>query len=112
MRIFGSTLTSLLRNKTYGEIGIRKVLGASVTGLASLLSKDFLKLTGLACLVAFPVAGLIMHNWLQNYEYRIGIHWWIFGLAGLSATLLSIVTVSFQAIRAALTNPARVLRSE
>ena len=106
------SLATFTAEKRIKEIGIRKVLGASVTGLASLLSKDFLKLTGLACLVAFPVAGLIMHNWLQNYEYRIGIHWWIFGLAGLCAMLLSIATVSVQAVRAALTNPARVLRSE
>jgi len=94
------------------EIGIRKVLGATVTGLAALLSKDFLKLIGLACLAAFPLAGWIMHGWLQNYAYRVVIHWWIFALAGATAMLLSILTVSFQAIRAALANPVDSLRSE
>lgn len=105
------SLAAYTAERRIKEIGIRKVLGATVTGVAALLSKDFLKLTGLACLVAFPLAYWIMDGWLQNYEYRVGIHWWIFALAGVMAMLLSILTVSFQAIRAALANPVDSLRS-
>jgi len=106
------SLAAYTAERRIKEIGIRKVLGATVTGVAALLSKDFLKLTGLACLVAFPMAYWIMDGWLRNYEYRVGIHWWIFALAGATAMLLSILTVSFQAIRAALANPVDSLRSE
>src|SRR5213596_3611425 len=70
------------------EVGIRKVLGASVTGLAGLLSKDFIKLVFISCLVAFPVAWWAMHNWLQNYQYRIEIDWWVFVIAGLAAIII------------------------
>ena len=94
------------------EIGIRKVLGASTEGITYLLSKDFLKLTLLACLVAFPVAGWAMNSWLQGYSYRIGLSWWVFALAGGLAVVIALVTVSFQAIRAAVANPIRSLRSE
>ena len=94
------------------EIGIRKVLGASVTGITALLSKEFLQLVIIACLVAFPVAWWIMHNWLQNYEYRIEINWWIFLAAGISAILVALVTISFQSIKAAVANPVKSLRSE
>ena len=94
------------------EIGIRKVLGASVAGLAGLLSKDFLQLVGIACLIAFPVAWWMMHNWLQGYEYRIQISWWIFFAAGLLAIIIALGTVSFQSIKAALANPVKSLRSE
>lgn len=94
------------------EIGIRKVLGASARGITYLLSKDFLRLTVLSCLVAFPVAAWVMYRWLQGYSYRIALSWWIFALAGGLAVLIALVTVSFQAIRAALGNPADSLRSE
>jgi putative ABC transport system permease protein len=94
------------------EIGIRKVLGASVTGLAGLLSKDFLQLVIIACVIAFPVSWWIMHNWLMNYEYRITINWWIFFIAGASAILIALLTISFQAIRAAIANPVKSLRAE
>jgi len=94
------------------EIGIRKVLGASVSGIARLLSKDFLQLVAISCVVAFPAAWLAMHNWLQNYKYRITISWWIFLIAGLVAILITLFTVSFQAIKAAVTNPVDSLRSE
>lgn len=94
------------------EIGIRKVLGASVTRLAGLLSKDFVQLVCIACLVAFPVAWWIMYDWLQSYEYRIAISWWVFAAAGLGAVLIALLTVSTQAIKAALTNPVKTLRSE
>jgi putative ABC transport system permease protein len=94
------------------EIGVRKVLGASVTGITTLLSKDFLQLVTIACLIAFPVAWWIMHNWLQNYEYRIDISWWIFLAAGISAILIALITISFQSIKAAMANPVKSLRTE
>jgi ABC-type antimicrobial peptide transport system permease subunit len=94
------------------EIGIRKVLGASVTGITKLLSKDFLQLVIISCLIAFPVAWWIMHDWLQNYEYRITISWWIFFAAGTVAILIALLTVSFQAIKAAIANPVKSLRTE
>jgi len=94
------------------EIGIRKVLGASAQGLAGLLSKDFIKLVFISCLVAFPVAWWAMHNWLQNYQYRIQIDWWVFVMAGLVAILISLATISVHAIRAAVANPVKSLRTE
>jgi putative ABC transport system permease protein len=94
------------------EIGIRKVLGASVSGISALLSKDFLKLVGFSCVIAFPVAWLLMQKWLQNYQYRIEISWWIFLLAGLSAMFIASFTISFQAIKSAIANPVKSLRAE
>jgi putative ABC transport system permease protein len=94
------------------EIGVRKVLGASVSGIAALLSKDFIKLVFISCLVAFPVAWWAMHNWLQNYKYRIEISWWIFLIAGTVAVLIAVFTVCFQAIKAAIANPVKSLRTE
>lgn len=94
------------------EIGIRKVLGASVSGIAGLLSKDFLQLVAISCIVAFPVAWWVMSKWLLNYQYRITISWWIFLLAGALSILISLLTVSFQAIKAAVANPVRSLRTE
>lgn len=94
------------------EVGIRKVLGASVTGLVGLLSKDFLQLVAISCLVAFPVAWWMMHDWLQAYQYRVTISWWIFAAAGVGAVLIALFTVGTQAIKAALTNPVKTLRSE
>jgi len=94
------------------EIGIRKVLGASAQGLAGLLSKDFIQLVAISCLIAFPVAWWMMHNWLHDYEYRVEISWWIFIAAGLLAIFIALITVSFQAIRAAFMNPVKSLRTE
>jgi len=94
------------------EIGIRKVLGANVTGLAALLSKEFLQLVFLSCLVAFPVAYLIMSKWLKTYSYRIDINWWVFIGAGIVAVVIAVATVSFQSIKVALANPVKSLRSE
>jgi len=94
------------------EIGVRKVLGASVHGIAALLSKEFIKLVCISCIVAFPVAWWAMHNWLQNYQYRIEISWWIFLIAGTAAILIALLTVSFQAIKAAVANPVKSLRTE
>jgi putative ABC transport system permease protein len=94
------------------EIGIRKVLGASTGGITYMLSSDFLKLTLISCLAAFPIAAWMMYNWLKSYPYRIGLAWWVFALAGAMAVLISLLTVSFQAIRAAVANPVKSLRSE
>ena len=94
------------------EIGIRKVLGASVVSINSLLSADFLKLVILSILIASPIAWYVMNNWLQSFAYRITIQWWIFAVAGLVAVLTSIITVSYHAIRAAIANPVDSLRSE
>jgi putative ABC transport system permease protein len=94
------------------EIGIRKVLGASVRGITTLLSADFLKLVILSALIAFPTAWWTMNNWLQGYAYRISISWWIFAIAGLLSVLIAVITISFQSIKAALMNPVKSLRSE
>lgn len=94
------------------EIGVRKVLGASAAGLAALLSRDFLKLVLVSCIIAFPIAWLLMQHWLQSYNYRIEISWWIFLIAGLLANLIALITVSYQAIKAAIANPVKSLRTE
>ena len=108
--LFG--LAAYTAERRIKEIGIRKVLGATVAGLTGLLSKDFLKLVGISCLIAFPVAWWAIAKWLQNYQYRITIHWWVFAIAGVLAMLIALATVSFQAIKAALSNPVKSLRSE
>jgi putative ABC transport system permease protein len=97
------------RNK---EIGIRKILGASVSGIVQLLSKDFLKLVGIAILIATPIAWWAMSKWLQAFAYRINISWWMFAAAGLIAIFIALFTVSFQAIKAAVSNPVKSLRTE
>lgn len=94
------------------EIGIRKVLGASVSGIVSLLSMDFLKLVILSFIIATPIAWYGMHKWLQVFAYRVPISWWMFALAGLAAVLIALFTVSFQAIKAALSNPIKSLKTE
>ena len=94
------------------EIGVRKVLGASISNIVVLLSKDFIKLVVVAIVIAIPVAWYILHNWLQDFAYRITISWWIFGLAGIVAIAVALATISFQAVRAASTNPVKSLRSE
>jgi len=94
------------------EIGIRKVLGASVQGIILLLSKDFLRLVLIALVVAAPVAWFAMNNWLQDFAYRVNISWWIFVAAGLLAVLITFFTIGFQAIKAALANPVKSLRTE
>jgi putative ABC transport system permease protein len=94
------------------EIGIRKVMGASVTNIVNLLSKDFLKLVGISFLVAAPVAWYFMHQWLKDFAYRVDVSWWIFLIAGVAAVLIALFTISFQAIKAAIANPVKSLRSE
>lgn len=108
--LFGlSAFTAEQRTK---EIGIRKVLGASVSGITRLLAKDFLGLVVLAIVVASPIAYYFMQQWLSNFAYRIGLEWWIFAATGAVAILIAFMTVSFQSIRAALVNPIKSLRSE
>jgi putative ABC transport system permease protein len=94
------------------EIGIRKVLGASVSGIVGMLSKDFAKLVLIASLIAFPVAWWAMNKWLQSFAYRTNISWWIFIVASLAAIMIALLTVSFQAIKAAIANPVKSLRTE
>jgi predicted permease len=94
------------------EIGIRKVLGASVTGIVQMLSKDFLRLICVSFLIGFPVAWWASNKWLQNFVYRISIQWWMFVVAGLAALLIALITISFQAVKAARSNPVRSLRTE
>jgi putative ABC transport system permease protein len=94
------------------EIGVRKVLGASVGGIVAMLSKDFAKLVLIASVIAFPVAWWAMHKWLQSFAYRINISWWVFVIAGVAAILIALITVSFQAIKAAIANPVKSLRTE
>ena len=94
------------------EIGIRKVLGASVRGIVQLLSKDFIRLVLIAFVIAAPIAWYIMYKWLEDFNYRIHINGWAFILSGCVALLIALVTVSYQAIRAALSNPVKNLRTE
>lgn len=94
------------------EIGIRKVLGASVSNIVGMLSKDFLKLLPIAALVAFPVAGFVMSSWLQDFAYRASLPWWAFVMAGVLAAAVTLFTVSFQAIKVAIANPVKSLRTE
>ena len=94
------------------EIGVRKVLGASVSNIILLLSKDFIKLVIIAFLIASPVAWYIMYNWLQGFAYRINIGWWVFAAAGILSIIIALMTISFQAIKAAIANPVKSLRTE
>jgi len=104
-----ATYTAGQRTK---EIGGRKVLGATVANVTALLSKDFVKLLLLANVIAWPVAWYSMNKWLQNFAYRIDISWWVFALAGGLALVIALLTVSTQAIRAALANPVEALKYE
>jgi len=94
------------------EIGVRKVLGASVTNIVTLMSKDFMKLVGISILIASPVAWFVMNKWLQGFAYRIYIGWMVFALTALIAILIAVITISFQAIKAAVANPVENLRTE
>lgn len=108
--LFG--LTSFVAEQRTKEIGVRKVLGASVYNVWNMLSKDFLKLVIISCFIAVPIAYYVMNGWLQEYPYRVILKWWIFGLAMLGALSVTVLTVSFQAIRAAKSNPVKSLRTE
>jgi ABC-type antimicrobial peptide transport system permease subunit len=94
------------------EIGIRKVLGASVSGVVGLLSRDFLQLVLLSCGIAFPVAWWAMSRWLQGYSYRIALHLWMFVIAGALAVVIALITIGFHAVKAAVANPVKSLRAE
>ena len=108
--LFGlATYTTQVKRK---EIGIRKVLGASVSGIVQLISIDFLKLVFLSIFIAIPVAWWAVNKWLENFAYRIDIKWWVFVIAGLSALLIALLTISFQSIKAAIANPVKSLRTE
>jgi ABC-type antimicrobial peptide transport system permease subunit len=94
------------------EIGIRKVLSASVAGITSLLSREFLQLVIISCVVAFPVAWLMMSEWLQSYEYRVNISWAVFVISGILAIFIALLTISFHSIRSAMANPVESLKNE
>jgi ABC-type antimicrobial peptide transport system permease subunit len=108
--LFG--LAHLAAQRRIKEVGIRKTLGATVSNITSLLTKDFLKLVIVALAIALPIAWWIMNNWLQDFAYRIGITWWMFAIAGSIAIIIALITVGFQAIKAAITNPVKSLRTE
>jgi len=105
-------LSAFMAEQRTKEIGVRKVLGASVTGVVGLLSQDFLKLILIAIIIASPIAWYAMQAWLQGFAYQITLEWWVIALAGILATAIALVTISFQSIRAALMNPVKSLRSE
>lgn len=94
------------------EIGVRKVLGASVIGITALLSREFLKLVMIAIIIAMPLAWYGMDKWLQGFEYKISISWWMLGISGLLSTLVALLTISYQSVKAALMDPVQSLRSE
>ena len=110
MGLFG--LAAFTIEQRTKEIGIRKVLGASISSINALLSKDFLKLVLLSILIASPIAWYVMHNWLQGFAYRINIQWWMFAGAGLLAIIVAVITISYHALKAAIINPVKSLRSE
>ena len=108
--LFG--LAAYMAENRIKEIGVRKVLGASVFNITALLSKEFLTLVIISILIASPIAWYAMHKWLQGYSYRINMQWWVFGMSGMLAVIVSLFTVSFQAIKAAIANPVQSLRTE
>jgi putative ABC transport system permease protein len=108
--LFG--LSVLAAEKRTKEVGIRKVLGASVRGVVTILSEDFLKLICIALIIAIPAAWMVANKWLQNYPYRITLSWWLFAFAAILVIMIALITVSFQAIRAAIANPVKSLRTE
>jgi putative ABC transport system permease protein len=108
--LFG--LASFSAEQRIKEIGVRKVLGASVTSIVTLLSKDFLKLVGIAILIASPLAWWAMNKWLLNFAYRINVSWLVFIITAFTALFIALLTISFQAIRAAIANPVKSLRTE
>ena len=103
------TFTAQVKTK---EIGIRKVLGASIPGITGLLAREFLVLVLVAFIIAAPLAWLFMSKWLQDFAYRIHLSWWMFVIAGIGSILIALITVSFQAIKAAVANPVESLRTE
>ena len=104
-----SSYSTMQRTK---EIGIRKVLGANVTGIVNLLSREFVKLVLIALLIAVPITWFGMNKWLEDFAYRTSISWWVFGVTGLISVMIAFSTISFQAIKAAIANPVKSLRTE
>ncbi len=105
-------LASFMAVQKIKEVGIRKVLGASVSNILFLFSKEFLLLIGIAFLIATPLAYYFMHGWLQDFVYRVNISWWVIALSGLIAVAVAMITISFKAVKAAVANPVKSLRSE
>ena len=108
--LFG--LATYMAEQRTKEIGVRKVLGASVGNIVSMLSKNFLKLVIISSVIAFPVSWWAMHRWLQDFAFRISIGWWVFVVAGVAAIVIALITISFQAVKAAIVNPVKSLRTE
>ncbi len=108
--LFG--LVSYVAEQKKKEIGIRKVLGASINSVVQLLTKDFIKLVGIAFLIASPIAYFFMQRWLEDFTYRIDIQWWVFVLAGAFALLITLLTIGVQSIKSAMANPVKSLRTE
>ena len=94
------------------EIGIRKILGATVANILALVSKDFMMLIIIAMIIAIPIAWLVMNKWLENFVYKTEIQWWVFGLAGITTLIIALITISLQAIKTAMANPVKNLRTE
>src|SRR6185312_10605625 len=105
-------LASFMAVQRIKEVGIRKVLGATAGNIVYLFSKEFIILISIAFLIAAPIAWYYMHQWLQAYVYRIDISWWLIAVGGLAAIIIALTTISFQAIKAAMSNPVKSLRSE
>ncbi|MEO8110883.1 MAG: ABC transporter permease [Ginsengibacter sp.] len=108
--LFG--LAAFTAEQRIKEIGIRKVLGATIANITTLISKDFVKLVCIAIIIATPISLMAMNSWLQNFQYKINIGWWMFALSGLIALCIALLTISFQAIKAAIANPVKSLRTE
>jgi putative ABC transport system permease protein len=108
--LFGlAAYTAQVRTK---EIGVRKVLGSTVSGIIQLLAKDFVKLVVIAIVIATPIAWYLMNAWLQDFAYKINLGWSVFVIAGLIAIVIALITISFQSVKAALANPVKSLRTE
>jgi putative ABC transport system permease protein len=108
--LFG--LSAFAISQRVKEIGIRKVLGANVSTIVTLLSKDFLKLVGIAAIIAFPIAWFAMYKWLEDFAYRSSLQWWIFLSAAMMAAFVALITIGFQAVKAAIANPVKSLKTE
>jgi putative ABC transport system permease protein len=108
--LFG--LATYMAQQRIKEIGIRKVLGATVFNVVQMLSSDFVKLVAFSAIISFPLAWMAMNRWLQDFAYRTSLDWWVFALAGIIGLFIAVVTISFQAIKAALANPVKSLRTE